>query len=285
LSIVACFRTGVVKNKIEFIIVQNAIVKPTDFIQVILIEKDIANLSMLKNFLQNAHLNTQVSHAFNSIHNVEEWMVLSSEVIIADKNEDIDELNKIINTDIPVILTGVVNEKQVLETKAGCEKLNIVGFIKKPFVKQEIEDEIKKFSRSRNYFFSKINNAANAPQENDNKKKQFYVVRNGKKHTLIKIADIAYFFTEKNLTYVVETKGSKMPVGASLTTIQKLLNAERFYRISRKYFVSINSVTKFREFTRNRIQVLLTPQPAEIVLVSASASKNFIKWLKLETGE
>ena len=171
-------------------------------VKIILIEKDEEEMKTLQTTLQNSGLNIHILNALDNIHSLKTPIVLAADVIIFDRNDAVNVLNEVIvgyDLDCPIILTGYPNEKADLP-----QSLNIIGLLKKPFQRKEIIEEIQRFIKLRNHFFSLFKKLLDPVIENNAKKKSRFIIRKGREHSVINTNEIAYFFNENGLNYIVD---------------------------------------------------------------------------------
>ena len=90
--------------------------------------------------------------------------------------------------------------------------------------------------------------------------------------------DIAYFYTEHKITFVIDRNGERFIVDQALTELGSLLDEKGFFRLNRQYLVCQNAVEKFRPET-GKIRVFLNPPAREEVLVSKENAPEFRKWV------
>jgi two-component system LytT family response regulator len=260
---------------------QNLLMAFADNIKIILVGDKKEDMVALQNILQNSGLNIHILNSFENVHSLKSTSASAADVLIFDQNESVNVINEVGEScyhDYPAILTEHQNEKADLQVE-----LDIIDIIKKSFQCKEMGDAIQTYLKLRNHFFSQVKNLLNPVIENNPKKRNRFIVRKGIENSIIKTDEIAYFYCESGLTYLVDKKGSKFFFDDPLIKIQTQLDPDQFYRISRNYLINITSIRKFKTIDKIKIQVNLDPEPAEAVVISAAKATEFKKWISQQT--
>jgi DNA-binding LytR/AlgR family response regulator len=91
--------------------------------------------------------------------------------------------------------------------------------------------------------------------------------------------DVAYFFTEQKISFLVTREGRKYLVDKNLKELEEELDPRKFYRANRKYIVNINYVKSYKPYDKIKIQVDLTVPVSEEIIVSQESAVDFRKWI------
>ena len=118
---------------------------------------------------------------------------------------------------------------------------------------------------------------ANATKDKEYKKR--FIVKMGEKIIIIPVEDIAYCYSEDKSTYAVNRNGTRRLLDYSLDTVQEMLDPKIFFRISRSYIVSINSIENISKHLGTRLKLQLNPHTEDEVVVSRSRTSDFLEWL------
>lgn len=95
----------------------------------------------------------------------------------------------------------------------------------------------------------------------------------------IEVKDIAYFYFEEKVTYVVTTKNEKYMIHRTLSQLEDKLDKNRFFRINRMYLISYESIIKIEPYLGNRLIVFLKPDASIKNIVSREKVSEFKSWL------
>jgi len=101
------------------------------------------------------------------------------------------------------------------------------------------------------------------PMEMQGKKPAFrqgFLIQISDRFRKVEINDIAYFHAfEKNV--VLKTfEGNSYPVDESLDWLENIINPAQFFRINRRYIVSMKSIVGMVAWSRSRIKIDLKPK-------------------------
>jgi DNA-binding LytR/AlgR family response regulator len=113
----------------------------------------------------------------------------------------------------------------------------------------------------------------------DKEYKKRFIVKMGDKITIIPVDDIAYCYSEDKSTYAISRNGTRRLLDYSLDMVQEMLDPKIFFRISRSYIVSINSIENISKYLGTRLKLQLTPHSDDEVVVSRSRTSDFLEWL------
>ncbi len=109
--------------------------------------------------------------------------------------------------------------------------------------------------------------------------KNRFLVKTGN-HILFKnIDDIAYFFAEDKIVYLVAVDAKQYIVDYRLEQLETLLNPVVFYRVNRKFFVKIDAIQKIKLLSNTRLQLFLKPNFEQEIFISKEKVKEFKAWL------
>ena len=95
------------------------------------------------------------------------------------------------------------------------------------------------------------------------------------------IEDIAYFKSHDGVIFLNAHNGQQYPIEYSIDQLEDILDPVQFFRINRKFMVSVKSVAEIHSYFNSRLLLKLKPQEEEQVIVSRERTSNFKKWLDL----
>jgi len=158
-------------------------------------------------------------------------------------------------------------------------EFNSIDYLLKPIDEVKLAAAVKKYKALQNYF---VNNYSSLFEylNNQNKKKSRIIVRKGLEFQTIKIEDIAYFFTEHKIVFVVDKNNKKfLAENNTLTELEEELDNNLFFRANRKYIVNANYITRFKPVDKSKISVELNVAVNEEIIVSQENAASFKKWI------
>ncbi|GGD83685.1 hypothetical protein GCM10011514_54680 [Emticicia aquatilis] len=109
--------------------------------------------------------------------------------------------------------------------------------------------------------------------------KNRFLVKTGNNILFKNIDEIAYFFAEDKIVYLVSVDAKQYIVDYRLEQLETLLNPHVFYRINRKFFIKIDAIQKVKQLSNNRLQLFLKPHFEQEIFISKDKVKEFKAWL------
>ena len=106
-----------------------------------------------------------------------------------------------------------------------------------------------------------------------------FLVKNVQKLVSVETDEIAYFYSDGRLNFFKTYDNKKYVVDYTMDELDEMLDPERYFRISRSFYVSINSVDQINDYFGNRLILTLKPAVDKEALVSREKVTEFKKWL------
>ncbi len=95
------------------------------------------------------------------------------------------------------------------------------------------------------------------------------------------MTDIAFFKSNEGLIYLITHSGQTYPIEYSIDQLDTILNPIQFFRVNRKYMVSVKAVIEIHTYFNSRLLLKLLPKEEEQVIVSRERTTNFKRWLDM----
>lgn len=106
------------------------------------------------------------------------------------------------------------------------------------------------------------------------------IAKKGREYVVFRFEDIAYFFTEHGLSYLVDRQNrGKYITAKPLRNIETNINSKYFFRVNKKYLIHINAVVKFKPARRGKLQLVINPDPNETIIISQLKAQSFKEWI------
>jgi two-component system, LytTR family, response regulator LytT len=106
-----------------------------------------------------------------------------------------------------------------------------------------------------------------------------FMVRLGQKIVAVPVEKIAYFFSERKLTYLVTQDQKKYPIDQPLDELTEVLDPKAFFKANRQFIVSFGAVVEIHPYFKGRIKLHLSPASTEEVVISSDRTPEFKKWI------
>ena len=112
------------------------------------------------------------------------------------------------------------------------------------------------------------------------KEKEFFIVKKGLKYNLIRTLDIAFIYTQDNVTYIVDAQSRKFIGTEPLNLIESSLGAV-FFRANRQFIINAYMIKNFFSYDNGKILVEMNIEhtSSKIVISKVTAPK-FRNWLE-----
>ena len=106
-----------------------------------------------------------------------------------------------------------------------------------------------------------------------------YLVRHLQKFYSIRVSQVAYFYTNGRLSFLVTTDNKRYILDYTMDQLESVNNPEQFFRINRSFIVAFDAVRQAEEYHGNRLIIDIQPATQEKVIVSRERVAAFKKWL------
>ncbi|MDM1407534.1 LytTR family DNA-binding domain-containing protein [Myroides sp. DF42-4-2] len=161
-------------------------------------------------------------------------------------------------------------------------KLNSIDYLLKPIADADLKGAIDKFNEQRASFFAFTEQLnlfksflSTTPKEN----KERFLIKIGTQLKIVPIGEIACFFSANKLTYLKTKEGREYILDNSLDEVEKTIEAEQFFRISRKHIVALDGIKDIVAYSNSRLKLNLHVDFEEDLIVSREKVNDFKLWL------
>ncbi|MFD2528265.1 LytR/AlgR family response regulator transcription factor [Polaribacter marinaquae] len=108
--------------------------------------------------------------------------------------------------------------------------------------------------------------------------KESFTVKVGKKIKIIEIDRISFFYSLENATYL-KTSNLNYIINYSLSSLENILNPEKFFRVNRTFIVHINAIKDIIAYSNSRLKLILNSYNESEIIVSRERVKDFKNWI------
>ncbi|GAB3016702.1 LytR/AlgR family response regulator transcription factor [Spirosoma pulveris] len=182
----------------------------------------------------------------------------------------------------PVIFTTAYDEYMI-----QAFKVNSIDYLLKPINYDELVAAIEKYKSLKKQFgqtastsaqdIETLLNLIGKSKQTDYKER--FMITVGTKIRSIETGDIAYFYLEEKVVFLVTKDGLTLPVDYSLDKLTQILNPRQFFRISRQFLVSLPAIQTIHTFSAGKLKLDLIPKSRQEVFVSGDRMTEFKEWL------
>lgn len=176
----------------------------------------------------------------------------------------------------PVIFTTAYDEYMV-----KAFKVNSIDYLLKPINFVELIAAIDKYKALKEQFakpdFDALLQFIGKGQTPEYKTR--FMITVGSKIRSIEVSEIAYFYSEEKLTFMVTKEGQNLPIDFSLDKLTTLLNPTDFFRVSRQFLISYPAIQTVHTHFKGKLKLDLQPKSKIEAFVSGDRMADFKDWL------
>jgi len=177
--------------------------------------------------------------------------------------------------DIPVIFTTAFDSYML-----NAFKVHSVDYLLKPIELEELKSATDKFIKYYGQAEQKTPDfRALMSQFLEPSFKERFLVKSGAEIKSVDEKDVAYFYSEDSYTHICTKVSKKHIIDYKLDELDRMLNPQNYFRISRKFVINIHSINKIEPYFNNRLVLELKPSFPTEVLVSRERASDFKSWL------
>jgi DNA-binding LytR/AlgR family response regulator len=167
-------------------------------------------------------------------------------------------------------------------------KVNSVDYLLKPVQKEDLQAALEKYRNMKKLYTAEpatsqvmiedlVKELQQKLQTKDYRKR--FLVKLGQKLVSVEVDDIAYFFSDGRLNFFKTLDNKKYVVDYTMDELNEMLDPEKYFRISRSFFISVNSVVQIHDYFGNRLMLQLKPETEKEAIVSREKVTEFKNWL------
>lgn len=178
----------------------------------------------------------------------------------------------------PVIFTTAYNEYAIRGFK-----YNGLDYLLKPIDKKDLQNALAKY-RKNSVGVSKFIEEDKFDRIKNLFAKEYkrrFMIKVGNQFNTFNVDDIAYFKSHEGVIFLHSHTGKKYPIEYTIDQLEDILNPVHFFRINRKFMVSVKAVLEIHSYFNSRLLLKLNPMDEEQIIVSRERTSNFKKWLDL----
>mgnify|MGYP002556488060 FL=1 len=172
----------------------------------------------------------------------------------------------------PIIFTTAYDQYAI-----QAFKVNGIGYLLKPIVESDLVAAVEKLD----YTPEKLTELLDTIKPSKGYKSRI-AIKSGDRFSFLKMEDVAYFYAEERMTFVVPKQGKKQIVDYTIEALEPLLDPKRFFRMTRGCIASIDSIGSVSKYFNSRLKITLKPEYGDKLLVSRVRVPDFLQWLDSE---
>jgi DNA-binding LytR/AlgR family response regulator len=249
--------------------------------KVLIIEDEPQAAERLATLVKGLQPDVQIYASLDSVKRSVEWIAknLSVDLIFMDiqlaDGLSFEIFDKV-EVKAPVIFTTAYNEYAL-----KAFKVNSIDYILKPVDKNELEAAFRKYQNlTRQQLPDKMMESIGyAMQMLTKKYKERFVIKVGEHLKSVEVDEILFFFSLEKTTFAQTRDGRKHILDFTLDQLEELLDPKKYFRINRKYIVSVDSIQDMISYTNSRLKLVLKNSDDADVIVARERVQEFKDWL------
>lgn len=246
--------------------------------KVLIVEDEILTSKRLKKMLLTLDSSIEVIDMIDSIESSVEWFNNNPAPDLVFMDIQLSdglcfEIFDKVKVDPPVIFTTAFDEYAI-----QAFKVNSIDYLLKPIKQDELKQSLQKFHTLKERF-SSVYEVLKKISFNRKVYKARFLVKTGQAFVKVDCNDIAFFHSENKLTYIILFSGKKYTIDYTLDELERELNPESFFRISRQYIININSVESVHTYFGGSLKLHLNPKVQEEIIISRRRAAGFKDWM------
>jgi DNA-binding LytR/AlgR family response regulator len=250
--------------------------------KILIVEDEELAAKKLQKTLLSIDPEAEVTGITESIKSTVEWLednpapdLVLMDIELADGQSF--EIFNMTQVKSPVIFTTSYDE---FALKAF--KVNSVDYLLKPIQKDELQAALDKFRKMKEdkagvNLDSLVKELQLKLQPKEYRKR--FLVKHAQKLVSIEVEEISYFYSDGRLNFFKTYDNKKFVVDYTMDELEDMLDPDKYFRISRSFYVSIVSIDKIDDYFGNRLILGLKPAVEKEALVSREKVTEFKKWM------
>jgi DNA-binding LytR/AlgR family response regulator len=257
--------------------------------KILIVEDEDLAVKKLTKTVNSVDENAEIIGVADSIKTTVEWLdthptpdLILMDIELADGQSF--EIFNLTQVKSPVIFTTSYDEYAL-----QAFKVNSIDYLLKPVQKEDLEVALNKYRQLKNLYHQDEKKADDVSIDKLIKElqqklqpKEFrkrFLVKHAQKLVSIETDEIAYFFSDGRLNFFKTYDNKKFVVDYTMDELEEMLDPDKFFRISRAFYVAINSIDQIHDYFGNRLMLHLKPAVDKEALVSREKVSDFKKWM------
>jgi DNA-binding LytR/AlgR family response regulator len=249
--------------------------------RVLIVEDEKMAANRLTQLLAKLAPEAQVLDQVDSVKRAIEWLntqdadLLFFDIQLAD-GLSFEILEKV-KVETPIIFTTAYDEYAI-----KAFKVNSIDYLLKPIDPEELKTALEKFQsqfQSPAQPVLDLRAIEQAMKQMTKKYKERFLVKIGDHIKALEVSDASFFFSQEKATYLQNSSQKRFIIDYSLEQVQELLDPEDFYRINRKYLISMKAIKDIVAYSNSRLRLILDGSDEMDAIVSRDKVQDFKKWL------
>jgi two-component system response regulator LytT len=168
-------------------------------------------------------------------------------------------------------------------------KVNSIDYLLKPVQKEDLAAALEKLKNIKSMYSnppaatsslnvdSLVKELQQKLQPKEYRKR--FLVKHAQKLVSVDVEEIAYFYSDGRLNFFKTSDNRKFVVDYTMDDLEDMLDPDQYFRISRAFYVSVDSIDQIHDYFGNRLLLHLKPAVDKEAIVSREKVTDFKKWM------
>ncbi|RBQ06666.1 LytR/AlgR family response regulator transcription factor [Pedobacter miscanthi] len=248
--------------------------------KILILEDEKPNAERIQRLVLEVRPNAQIVGIIPGVEKAVNWLSKndSPDLILMDiKLADglSFEIFKLTEVKCPVIFTTAYDEYAV-----KAFKYNSIDYLLKPVEKDELEAALTKYeSVTQQVISSQVLLESVLAQLQPKEYRRRFLLSYRDTYKRINVADIAFFYSNLNISYANLYSGEQMAVPQTMEILEQELEPKSFFRINRQYIVHIDSIEQVHNFFNGKLRLKIKNCDDPDIIVSRTKAPMLKIWL------
>ncbi|MCK4880459.1 MAG: response regulator transcription factor [Bacteroidales bacterium] len=246
--------------------------------RVIILEDETRAVNHLKRLIQLVAPEMEVAAVFDTVRESVEYLaqepaveLIFSDVQLADGISF--EIFSKVNVQCPIIFTTAYDTYAI-----EAFNTNGIDYLLKPIEEERLRKAIEKARQFTSHVeLESLLNLRTSPGSRRTKSR--FMVKVGEKIRTIMVEDILAFYSFEKTTYLHTSAHRNYIIDYSLEELESILDWSRFFKINRKYIVSIKACSQIIAWSNNRLKIDIDGIDDHKIVVARERVREFKSWL------
>lgn len=212
--------------------------------------------------------------AIDYLSNNESYDLIFSDIHLADGL--CFNIFESIKVDKPIIFTTAY-DKYALQAFES----NGIDYLLKPIDNTRLAQALEKYKTlqqggNKRDLFSEIKGLLS---DTSKEYKSRFLCKLGNKIKSVSVENIAYFYSQDKMTFLVDKEHNRYPVNHTLDEIDQMLQPKEFFKLNRKYITHFDAINEIHPYFKGRLKLKLKPSHDDDIVVSTERSPLLKAWL------
>ena len=256
--------------------------------KILIVEDEPFAQDELKRLLFNINPEFEILDMIDTVEDTVEWLenndppdLIFLDIQLAD-GISFEIFN---NTEVtaPVIFTTAYDEYAV-----RAFRVNSIDYLLKPIKQEDLTTALNKLESLQNQFQKGNDDGMNITKNqlktllnlSPKSYKSRFLTRIGDQIKYLTIDEIAYFYAEDNVVFVITGEGKRYIIDHTIEEISKMVDPQLFFRLNRTFLAKIEAIDKVYKYVNSRLKIELRPVTEKEVIISRARVGEFLDWME-----